>query len=148
MHGHPPWCDDLAEIENISGTIREIGAGSKPGLGMSAAVAQPDEASMPGCAYIAAESWPPGAPPFCGAVTERGSPYCTEHRRLCTADPASEAGAMIAIAQDLGAREAPPLELARLAPIALPEPMDEEEKIAEGELPFAARHDHSTEEEA
>jgi hypothetical protein len=119
-----------------------------PGFFARASGLAPIERAPQGCAYIAADTWPAGAPRFCGAPVLLGSPYCAEHTRLCTADPASAEGARIAIAQDLAARAAPPPELDHLAPIALPERTSDDEKLDTSELPIDTRRDHTSEEEA
>jgi hypothetical protein len=148
MHGHPsPIRRDLTLNENISGTLLDFRARSKPGFFARAGL-EPAESAPLGCAYIAADTWPLGAPPFCGAPVLPGSPYCAAHTRLCTADPASAEGERIAIAQDLAARAAPPLELDHLAPIALPERTSDDEKLDASELPIDTRRDHTSEEEA
>jgi hypothetical protein len=148
MHGHPPCRNNLARSGNISRTLLDFRAVAKPGFcALSEAIA-PDETAKQRCAYIAADTWPPGAPPFCGAPVLLGSPYCAAHTRLCTADPASEEGALIAMTQDLAARAAPPPELRHLAPIAVPEPTPDDDTLADSELPINARHDHTNKEEA
>ena len=108
---------------------------------------QEEPATERRCAYIAAETWPPGAAPYCGAPVRPGSAYCATHARLCTADPASAEGVRIAIAQDLAARAAPPPELDQLAPVALPEPIEPEEGLAARELPSTARREFMADEE-
>src|SRR5579864_2141020 len=101
MHGHTPCRRDLGLSKNISRTLLDFRAAAKPGFWARSEALGRDKADEPRCAYIAADSWPPGAPPFCGAPVLLGSPYCAEHTRLCTADPASEEGARIALTQDL-----------------------------------------------
>jgi hypothetical protein len=149
MHGHPPpFRRDLTLNENISRTLLDFRARSKPSFSARSVGLEPAESAPRGCAYIAADTWPPGTPPFCGAPVLLGSPYCAEHTRLCTVDPASEAGARVAITQELAARAAPPPELDHLTPIALPEPVEDDEKLDESDLPDNARHYHTSEEEA
>ncbi len=148
MHDWLPGWDNFAAGENITETIQLFGATAKPGVDADATPAAFPEPGTPGCAYIAADRWPAGQPPFCGAPVQPGSPYCTAHRRICTADPTSETGAIIAMVQDLGARAEPPPELAHLAPIALPEPSEEDEILAAGELPIGPHPDRHPEEEA
>jgi hypothetical protein len=150
MHGHPlPFRNDLTPNENISGTLLDFRARSKRGFSAQTLGSEPAESGPQGCAYIAADIWPPGAPPFCNAPVLLGSPYCAEHTRLCTVDPASAEGERIAITQDLAARAAsPPPELDHLTPIALPEPIEDDGKLDERELPIDTRHDHVSEEEA
>ena len=144
MHGHLPLRENATLIENISGTIHDLRAGEKPALreiGLGDDVAE----AARRCAYIAADTWPPGAPPFCGAPVRPGSAYCATHARLCTADPASAEGVRIAIAQDLAARVVPPPELDHLAPVALPEPI-EPDALDQRELPLTAQPDHVADE--
>jgi hypothetical protein len=146
MHGYPPFRNNLTQNENISRTLLDFRAGSKDGFGARIVGPEPALSVERRCVYIAAETWPPGAPPFCGAPVLLGSPYCAEHTRLCTADPASEEGARIALTQDLAARAAPPPELDHLAPIALPERAPDDDKLDASELPANARPDHTDEE--
>jgi hypothetical protein len=149
MHGHPPpFRRDLTLNENISGTLLDFRARSKLGFFARTVGFEPAESAPRGCAYIAADTWPPGAPPFCGAPVLLGSPYCAQHTRLCTVDPASPEGERIAITQDLAARAASPPELDHLAPIALPEPAEDSGNLDESDLPDNARHNHTSEEEA
>lgn len=132
MHGHPPKQKDLPLVENNTRTLLDFGEEAKP----SVFADQPYAEEARRCAYIAADSWPPGAPPYCGAPVRPGSSYCARHALLCSFDPASRDGAQIAIAQDLAGRTPPPRALKHLAACVVPEPDEEESKLDVRELPF------------
>lgn len=147
MHGHPPWRSNLAADENISGTILDFRAAAKPRVWTESAHAAVGDWHEGRCAYIAADHWPPGAPPFCGAPVLIGSPYCAQHTRLCIADPRSVEGAQIVLMQERAADAVPPPELATLTPVAVPEPSDDDTVDAR-ELPIDTRQEQITEEQA
>jgi hypothetical protein len=75
MHRYVPIGENFANEENISGTLPRTIDREKP------SVSGPE-----GCVFIAADSWPAGYPPFCGAPVLTGSPYCPAHAQLCRAD--------------------------------------------------------------
>jgi hypothetical protein len=93
------------------------------------------------CAYIVAETWQAGAPPFCSAAAQPGSAYCATHARLCAVDPASRHGARVAFEQDLAARAAPPPALKHLAAYAVPEALDEEGVLEDPDVMLAIKRD-------
>ncbi len=96
------------------------------------------------CAYIAAERWPPGRAPYCGAAVVPGSSYCAEHAALCLLDPASEAGAALTREQARAAASAPPPDLPLLHAVAAPEPEDGDDAI-EDWRPMPATRDEEDE---
>ena len=69
MQSHWQKRDVLSENENISGTIND---------------AAPEVKRL--CAYIEAESWEAGSPPFCDAPARPGSSYCARHAGRCACD--------------------------------------------------------------
>jgi hypothetical protein len=124
MHRHLPCGGSILENENISGTVQ--------GFGEAAKLDPPINRLNRGCAYIAADTWPPGQPPFCGAPRQAGSSYCAAHARLCTALPTSRAGRRIALEQALAARASPPVrDDTALVPLELfePELLDDERRL-------------------
>ena len=92
---------------------------------------RPSQGADEGCAYIAADSWLPGAPPFCGAPRVPGSAYCAAHRSLCIALPASRAGRRIALEQALAGRRAEKDSAATV----IPERLDDAQPIDRWDLP-------------
>jgi hypothetical protein len=130
MHRHLPCGDPILEKENISGTLQ--------GFSEAAKLDQPINRPNRGCAYIAADTWPPGQPPFCGAPRQCGSSYCPTHARLCTALPMSRAGRRIALEQALAARASPPMhdEVVITTPELLePEPLEDAQRLHGLDLP-------------
>jgi len=131
MHASLAEQTALPQDENISGTLLDFGeAAKRDAMGNPVSLEER-------CVYIAADSWPPGAPPYCAASVEPGSSYCALHRRLCVVDPASADGARIAEAQDLAGSAAPLPVLTQRVASVLPEPTEEEEKLDVGELSLA-----------
>ena len=150
MHGHLPLHEVVTPIKNISGTLHEFRAEEKPVSLIDREIGsetQDEQAAERRCAYIAAETWPPGAPPYCGAPVRPGSAYCPTHAQLCTTTAASREGQRVAALQDLAARAAPPPELDHLAPLVLAEPIEPDEGIDARELLPTARHEPITDEE-
>lgn len=147
MHGRVPFHSDAALDENISGTISH---GPEPVAKSDSRVRKETPETGFGdeqrCAYIAADAWPAGAPPFCGAPVQRGSAYCLRHARICAVDPASAEGVLIALGQELAARVAAPPAMARLAPVAVPEPVDDDATLDQRELAIDTPNDQHQEE--
>ena len=139
MHRHLPCGSFIPEKENISGTIQGFSEAARPG--------QPVNRRDRGCAYIAADTWPPGEPPFCGAPRLAGSSYCPAHAHLCTALPASRAGRRIALEQALAARASPAPGEAVIAPPELLEPelLEDAQRLDGLELPRPNRNAHNEE---
>lgn len=118
MHGRTLFRDPVDNDENISRTLLEWRVPEKanpkanPNAGLAAAMPE-------GCRFIAAETWPAGAPPFCGAPVKPGSAYCAAHAGRCAVDPASRDGAELLRAQEQAAQKTPPPELRHLEACAV-----------------------------
>ncbi len=134
----------LTEKENISGTLPWDGEAIKTSLPPTAA--EPDNQDpRPGCAYIAAWEWEPGAAPYCGEPPRMGSPYCEAHHRLCYLDP--EAIAALDEAQAEPHETIAPSRRVRCLALAATLPEEEEEGPATATLDEFRCETSSAEEE-
>ncbi len=134
MDKRSPFGGSVSVGENISGTI----SGCREDATWNRTTSDLGEKIGPTCCFIAAESWPAGEPPFCGAPALPGSPYCASHASLCAAAARSPKGARIALAQDLAARAEPPPELGHLAVCVVPEEREGQEGLERWDMPGAA----------
>ena len=151
MHGQAPFPTNMTFDENISGTLLDFGAAAKSDSRV------PDDAGFDSeategagdrrCAYIAADRWPVGEPPFCGAPVQPGSSYCPHHARLCVVDPASAEGVLLALGQELAAAAEAPPQLAHLAPVAVPELVEDGASLDRRELPIEVNDHQQPEDE-
>jgi len=150
MHGRVPFRGAIGAYENKSSTqSHERGAAAKSDSRVRAESLEAGSADERRCAFIAADTWPAGAPPFCGAPVQRGSAYCPAHARICAVDPASAEGVLIALRQELAASVAAPPqpEMAHLAPVALPEPIDDDATLDRRELAIETPSEQQKEEQ-
>jgi len=127
---------------NIENKSRTYSATSRAETEEIADVARPPH-RLERCVFIAAASWPAGAPPFCGAPVFPGSPYCAPHRELCRAPEFGRDEA----ARGYQPEDAEPLpaELRHPELGAIPEPLEEDDALAESGalLPSAPRAEES-----
>jgi len=141
MHGDLPFHPILTEKENISGTLPCPGEATKA----SPLPLATGESPWPGCAFIAAWDWEPGAAPYCGAPVQPGSSYCAAHHRLCYLDP--EAIAALEEAQAQPHETIAPSRRVRCLALAATSPEEEEEGPATATLDEFRCETSSAEEE-
>jgi hypothetical protein len=147
MHGRVSFHSDIGSCENKSRTQSHgLGPVTKSDSRVPTESFETGFGDEQRCAFIAADVWPAGAPPFCGAPVQRGSSYCPTHARICAVDPASAEGVLIALGQELAASAAAPSEMACLAPVALPEPVDEDATLDQREFAIETPNDQQQEE--
>src|SRR5579864_4136052 len=149
MHGRVPFHGAIGAYENKSRTKSHgRGAAAKSDSRVRAESLDAGSADERRCAFIAADTWPAGAPPFCGAPVQRGSSYCPTHARICAVDPASAEGVLIALGQELAASvAAPPPKLVCLAPVVLPEPDEADATLDHRELAIETPSEQQKEEQ-
>ena len=90
--------------------------------------ALPERNSSSRCSYVIVEHCRAIDGLFCGEAALQGLSYCARHQSLCVVKRASAEGRALEAAQLADAERAPepPLELAHLAPSAVPEPLPDD----------------------